>query len=303
MDRVDRLKERRGDAVSVFHRFRLAIRRYPEDIFAFFEGYDDSVFYSPEIRRRITGRDLTVFQCSGKIAVFGTYDRIEAAGLLSQQTLFFVDKDLDDFVFGARTTRRYVFETTVYSIENYLVGRDVLQAVWTDHWNLSSTDGRLYDAFDLLERCSRSFSRILIPVMAWIIAERRSGYSTNLQNLKLTDIIAIHADWSVRRPRGARASIARKVGLPGGSVTRWVDILWWAKYLRALPEPKVFIRGKWELALFIRLHNEVHSRCKSGTRKYRPKQPFTLGPGNAVQCLVGLTAPPAELIAFLDKHI
>ncbi len=92
------------------------------------EGPDDKIVYSAWIRRIRLDLRYEYMECNGKLQVL----RLRAAvhrdlGSLREGVYFFVDRDFDDL--QGEDDDDHTFMTESYSVENYLVGTDVLDDI------------------------------------------------------------------------------------------------------------------------------------------------------------------------------
>ncbi|WP_158792054.1 DUF4435 domain-containing protein [Granulicella sp. L60] len=126
---LDDLKTARYAPVAIRQRFRIEYDEAREDAYAFFESTDDGTFYRKQIFQYLpsAGR-LRIYYCGNKRSVWYHYEFAEQERKL-KNTLFFVDKDLDDFTGHALPCRSRVFVTDLYAVENYLCTEETLTSV------------------------------------------------------------------------------------------------------------------------------------------------------------------------------
>jgi hypothetical protein len=119
-DFLESLKSARFTPVAIRQRFRIEYNSARADVYAFFESTDDATFYRRHIvdHMRPEGR-LRIYFCGNKRSVWYQYEFAEQENKLVN-TVFFVDKDLDEITGHALPTRQRIFVTDYYAIENYI---------------------------------------------------------------------------------------------------------------------------------------------------------------------------------------
>lgn len=157
-----------------------------------FEGDDDRGVYFSWVRFVDSTLKYEPFTCKGKSAVLklkGAVDR--DAGDLANGVYFFIDRDFDDSRGVVLDDRIYM--TDAYSIENYLVNREVLEEILKIELNchgrpdvranLAAAFERVYDQFllisekyNLLIYCARKtrmeLDQIPASLMKYMVVER-----------------------------------------------------------------------------------------------------------------------------------
>jgi hypothetical protein len=130
---VERLsKSRERDAVL---KLRIAqIRGGNRDIAIFaFEGADDKIVFSRWIERARPGLVYEPFVGDGKRTIRALKAVLARdLGNLADNVFFFVDRDYDDL--SGFHDEDNVFMTETYSIENYLVSRDLVESILRDEF-------------------------------------------------------------------------------------------------------------------------------------------------------------------------
>ncbi|MBK5253440.1 MAG: DUF4435 domain-containing protein [Peptostreptococcaceae bacterium] len=112
----DLINEAEGDQV-VYMEFISEFSRY--DIFLFFEGKDDYLYYGSVLRSFYKGRKQNHYICQGKENVIKVYEFIKRSTKLAKnkKLLYFVDKDYDD----NSDIPKEIYVTPCYSIENLFI--------------------------------------------------------------------------------------------------------------------------------------------------------------------------------------
>ena len=270
----------------------------------FFEGHEDSVFFRSFVTRRLSPSTRTYeYRCDGKSNVYAAFSEITRRRPDVRGVLFFVDKDLDDVVGADWPTDPRIFVTDVYSIENYLVTRAVLEKYYSDAVRLAGVQFEKDEVGDHFDRQLARFYRTIRPVMAWVLMSRRAGIAVNLNNIDMRHICEWSSDCEVRRTdQRLRRLIAASGGLQGDKLFRRLSQA--ARELGRLP-PKRVVRGKFELWFFVEfwrhVTNKIHDLAKEvgGKVTIRP----ALDRPSAVAILVRYVEIPRSLDLFLAAHL
>jgi hypothetical protein len=307
MSYTDYLRQQRGVYSSVWLQFSHAYQTKAADLFVFFEGHEDLAFFMPELRRSSEQAALSIksFVCRGKRIVLKLVPTVRRRIDQPWRALFFVDKDVDDFL-GTQTRKDpFIYETKCYSIENYLVSEKIFGLIWTELLRLSDSDPRLGKIEQLYKAAHKRFVRSMTPLMAWSIYHRKHGRRPNLKNLDLSKFFRVTANGLLIKEKGFLNLLDRQCGIK--TPTRsWRSIKLIAQQLQK-HEPKIYIRGKFELWFFVQfVKSAIQLALTIPPPKIDPRQPsktFTLTTENAVATLSGRCLPPPEFVAFIkDVH-
>jgi hypothetical protein len=103
-------------------------------VFAF-EGDNDKSTYYQWVKRIRAGLTYEPFPCGGKRQVLEFREMLRRdLGDLAERVFFFIDRDFDDYR-GFDPEPATTFMTDRYSVENYLVTRDVLEELLKDEFH------------------------------------------------------------------------------------------------------------------------------------------------------------------------
>jgi hypothetical protein len=306
MSRVQFLRSKRNVLQSVVHRFLLKYRPGFNDIFLFFEGKDDPSFYLPEIRKRISSsRGIHTFQCDGKGTVLSVHSKIMNRIDNKHRCLFFVDKDLDNYLGLRKPRHKNIFMTGPYSVENYICTEEALHILWTELLHLLESDARYYDIKRYYKVSYDSYVKSLRPVMAWIL-KHRENYPTNRNKLNLNNITFYQLfdmdsnTLIVRRKNGAYKYIIDATNMQAHPVSV-AEVKEKTKILN-LQLPKDWGRGKFEAGWFAAFIDKVISFLQATRTAIQPKISLKLqiSASNLLDVFAGRIACPQDLVLFLN---
>lgn len=317
MDYAESLRIERTRAHAVFHTVIMELSNYSSlTTLLFFEGEDDPAFYFPHIRAQNNSREYISFICNGRGEVIKTLELIDEDGRAYSHSLFFIDKDHNDFI-GLSKSNARLFQTTFYSIENYLVSSDIINSYWVEVLHLDTLDKRKIKFIDYFNLTYKSFNKRMLTLMALVLIGR--GYASkparklNLNNANFDLIFNINFESGMcKYATGAGRQFAVATNVVDYSVipkdynkTTIKKII--INDLRS-QECKKYIRGKYELWFFVRFLNfmthKLSSKSESklsGLKRATPKINFSKDA--AVEYLAPRIACPKDLSSFLQNML
>lgn len=316
MDYAELIKEEARRGHAAFHEFALTLSRAsPKTFFFFFEGDDDPAFYMGHIHNRLADREASCFICNGRVEVLKAHELVHRDGRATDRTNFFIDKDHADYCEPERPALGpSVFETSVYSIENYLVCTSVLRRYWSERLHLSHSDERLQGYVEKFEKLYIEFVKRSRLVMAAILLGRgvggRKQVKLNLNNVNFDKIINIdflnarcsYEDEATKTFMAATNMLAEDIEMKSCELRAA-----YRKHLKGSP-PKRYIRGKFELWMFCKFLawataelSERKRARESGKKRATPVVPLTTA--NCIEVLAPLAPCPQELTAFLNARL
>ena len=160
---VERVKSARRSA-AVFKAKLITLRSdLPDGTILAFEGDDDKIIYGQWIRRIRPGFRYEPFPCGGKREVRALKNSLarDLSGL-GYRVYFLVDRDFDDLS-GFQSIEN-VFMTDMYSVENYLVCRDVLEEILRDEFPCHAMPEKRRELVELFEHDYKRFLELTYGV-------------------------------------------------------------------------------------------------------------------------------------------
>jgi hypothetical protein len=231
-------------------------------------------------------------------------------GRALRQSLFFVDKDHTDIMGLAPSAEPQVFQTSHYSIENYLVSEETFSGYWSEILHLDTHDERKAAHWARFQNAYEEFVPRLCTLMALVLIGRgideRPPRKLNLNNARLELVFDLNFEsgrCAYRPGAGQHFVVATNaVEYPSQQVTALKSII--LRHLGHRP-PKTFIRGKYELWFFVKFLQATAQMLssrrlakESGLRRATPKVALTQEA--AVELLAGRASCPADLQQFLS---
>ena len=292
---VDRLRAARAGAGTALHQFLLNHKRCRRIVHVFFEGFDDQSFYYGFLQNMAPLEcELLPYRCGNKTAVYEAFLKINPRIASSGEALFFVDKDLSDFLGEEWPVASDIFVTRHYSIENYLVEPEMLRRTLCELYGLSATEAVVDEAAKRFEAVLKQFHVLLAPVMVWILAMRQQSQVLNLQNLRLARLFKVTPRYVRWKPRNRMrcSSILQaelSVKAPRGT-TRHASRF---RQVVAACCPKSYVRGKFEAWFMISYLNALATQAKL-------KSHVSINEKSFIQILGPRMQVPDDVRAFLE---
>ncbi|PYE27966.1 uncharacterized protein DUF4435 [Paraburkholderia silvatlantica] len=166
---------RTGPAVLKTRLIAFRSRDKKSPIFAF-EGSDDKSVYYHWVRRIKPGLRYEPFPCAGKPQAVGLWEMLERdRGELREGIYFFMDRDFDSE--GNLIKSGNIFYTDRYSIDNYLVGDDVLDEILKNEFHCHGDPDCRAVVVGIFFRLYNDFIALTKEVNRRLFYSRRLGIS------------------------------------------------------------------------------------------------------------------------------
>ena len=297
MSFLDDLRAAREAPSSAWLQFTLAYKADRPAYYLFIEGRLDITFYSSAMRSVFGAEyEFETFNCGGKPGVIQVREKVRQRPHHSRlRCLFFVDKDLSDFLGEPDFTDPNSFSTDTYSIENYFVNEEALGIIWNEIWGLAYQDTRWEHAKKGFLAALRRFHREITPMMAWIVLARRAGQNLYLDNIRLQRLIRMSDDLTPRQKSQSMKEVQSSSRCTFSPPL--LSLLHQARELKR-HDPKSFVRGKFELWFFSKFITALQEEIQQSTRK--PSGAIHPTSNGLAIALCGKLSIPRKLREFLE---
>lgn len=310
MSFLDDINKRRESINTIIHRQKLNIKSGVRALHIFVEGNDDRTFYGTFVRLVAGDRyKIHYYKCENKKAVLSATEFIKDSK--NNYDLFFVDRDLSDFLGEAHPVDERLYITAYYAIESYLVRSEVVriylqETLWYDDSILE--EDILTEIEAEFKYQLDSFRRYMMPVMAWIITLRKLGERPELDNIKPKDMffftekleIKLKNDFCPRR----RIQYLRK-SCSTTLMPNHISLLkQTVRELKSTP-PEQFMRGKYDMWFVVTFIKQVIIQLQETAKKEHKafKTRVELAESNFFILIASRILCPSDLDAFLRKVI
>jgi len=304
MGRVEYLKSQRTEDSAVYLQFILVYKRKGKDLYLFFEGRDDLDYFMPKVRRYSKrGTNLYPIECHGKSGVINAYNIVKTKVNNIRRTLFFVDKDFDDFLKIELPRCKSIYSTKFYSIENYIVNNEMVSIIWAEHYFMEIQDKRLRDIQSMFDIGYREFQRHIKRLMAWAVCQRLRGRNFKFSDIKIDDIYTIASGAKfICHCRNKVCYLQTATGLSPvtlGEMRKCYELF-------QTSNPKGYIRGKYELWFLVKFFSYINAainRNTDGLGGKKTKAKMQLNTNSAITLLGDKLPCDIDLEKFLIYNI
>jgi hypothetical protein len=303
---LDELNAAREKPNTVLLRYLLKLSNPKKRVHAFYEGFDDSPFYSRFLEQSFPTYELEIYECGSKKKVYAAFAAINSRVVPTDIALFFVDKDFSDFISEINPVAKNIYVTDYYSIENHLVSEEIFRRVWRDTFHIIKGPIEIDDFQDKFRQELKKFYEYITPLMAWIIALRRKPNEKQpvLGEVKLKEFYSFDENLILTKSTAVTLSgeisvLANTCGIDP-SVVSQSELEAVIQELASV-EPKKFVRGKYELWFFIKFLDKLRELLEEP----RPKVvnvTLQISESTAIQILGGRFYSLASLEEFLRTN-
>lgn len=182
-----------SDKIATYHEFLLRYSKHAKVVYGFVEGQEDPCFYQGFIEGLLPDDwRVELWPAGNKDQVYRIHRDIDWRRFRKSQVCFFVDRDLSDIIPEALDQDSNIYVTTGYSIENDVVNRTTCHRTLSELCGFANADrGDIEVVCALFEEEFEAFLQAMVPLMAWILAWRRSGMRPNLNDIRMRDLFSV----------------------------------------------------------------------------------------------------------------
>lgn len=303
MSLLDYLRKAAKSENTVYTTFLQQYSKNDSAIHVFHEGKDDPSFYGNFIQNKVKkNQRIFYYQARNKDKVYDNYNKINWNAYSKKRILFLVDKDFADILRITYPIDSNIFVTAHYSIENYLVDKATFSRSLRELLGLD-VDKVNYTLTKQFQIGLKTFYETSLFLTAYILYHRKKGTSLNLQNLTIADVFKIDEKFIVSRKPNILSDLDRKTGVTSNSIFK--DIKAIIIELKKINNPKIYTRGKFELAYMVACINKSPEILNYGKVKgeKRYKCCVQISSSNANQILAPRIREPKDIKLFLTKSI
>jgi len=291
--------------IASYHEFLSRYIKNAKVVYGFVEGKEDPSFYRGFIELLIPADwRVELWPAGNKDRVYEIHRDIDWRRFPKSRVCFFVDRDLSDVIPERLAQDANIYVTAGYSIENDVVSKTACHRILTELCGFANADHAELDSVcELFERELDAFLQSMIPIMAWILAWRRSGMRPNLNDIQMRDLFAFDKGQlqSNRTPKG-KANIATYLHEQCNVVPNpGIDVASIETEFGRRNVYRRFARGKYVLWFLVEFCNSVHRDAVAifkGIAK-PPKMHVNLSCSNGIAVIGARCRMPASLRDFV----
>lgn len=304
MSFLDILREEGTSSATTYLEFLLDDAKYSEHIFMFFEGHDDPAFYCPHFRRYLKNPEtIHIFKCGRKQNVYDTFNKINLRPEKKNITLFFVDKDLSDILNEKYPEYTSIYVTDYYSIENYVVNKEMLLITINDIFRFDYQSQRIdYDVLsNIFHKSLLYFHDQMTIITIWSIYAIKNGFSPHINNINLSKIFVFNEGLELKKIDNSLIleDYLKSTCKVDNIIIEPTNINDIALHLSKF-DPKVYIKGKYELWFLVKFINKLIDILIK-TKKLRVRT--TINEEAAIEFFGPRLNTPTSLIEFIHDNI
>lgn len=299
-------RQARESVLVIVHEFLACFRRGGCAVYAFFEGKQDASFYMNAFQNTVPAEwEIRRWACGSKERVYEVHARLDWNRYPKDAVLFFVDRDLSEYLGEPYNPAPNVYVTDGYSIENDCVTQGVCLRLLQEICGLAElAPQEVDDILRVFEEELHRFHAEVTPIIGWYVCCRRKLLRPCMDNIRMKDVFGVtRARLTVRTPEDCESLTEYceqicKVTLDGNGRN---DVEAESQRLASSGPPKTYIRGKYEIWFLVEFVNGVYEECVDlfASVKRRPKRHVQLGTGNAAEIIGPRANVPDSLATFL----
>lgn len=296
------------DSISpLYHEFLSRFKKNNKSVYGFVEGKEDISFYIGFIQQIIPADwKIDLWAAGNRDKVIQLHSTINWSKFQRARIVFFIDRDLSDFIGEQLPNYSNIFITEGYSIENYIINRTTCNRLLCEILNLIVLPKSEQDCIlNLFEEQLKVFVDALIPIMAWILYWKRTGEKPCLNDIYMKHIFTLTAGKvNMNNQPHMRKSIPEYIhNQCNVQYKDKLDISHIEKELKNAGNHKMIVRGKYLRWFLIEFALSVHKNIGkiSSTIKSPPKTHISLGQSNGIILIAPRARIPEALLLFLKS--
>ncbi|MEP2668642.1 MAG: DUF4435 domain-containing protein [Cyclobacteriaceae bacterium] len=300
---LEYLRKAAKSETSVYTTFLQQYSKNDKSLHLFHEGKDDPSFYGNFIENKLKkNRKVYYYQAKNKSSVYHYYSKVNWSSYSRKRIIFCVDKDFSDILKIAFPIDTNIFVTEYYSIENYLVNKNIFSRSLRELIGLENDkkNSFLSKGFKI---GLKSFYEASLFLSAYILYHRKLNTPLNLQSIVFGDVFEMDDNFLVKRKKNILKALDGKTGV--NTTFNYSDIKDVVIELSKINNPKRYTRGKYELMYLVNCINTspkiLNDQRVKGEKKY--KCCVSLSHTNGVQILAPRLKEPKDLNLFLSKNL
>jgi hypothetical protein len=267
-----------------------------DELHYIFEGYDDQSFYFNFFQN--LGSDPLTYISLGKKHSIELYNKLDWSVYDKKRIIIFIDRDYSQLLNELVPSDLNIYETTYYSIENYISNALILRRLINEilHFHDADVVNRLISQF---ENQHEKFYTLIKPVIAWILIIRSSNLKANLNQIDLSKLFFIDDNLIVTNQSLDRVKYLERVtqtqtpSIGYSAFKKWYDII------DAQPSEKLIIRGKFDAWFLVTFFNQINKYLKD-VEGFESRMKTNINLSNAIEIIGPRTVIPDRLARFIQ---
>jgi hypothetical protein len=293
--------------IASYHEFLSRYSKRSKVVYGFVEGKEDPCFYRGFIEQLLPDDwNAELWPAGNKDKVYQIHTDLDWRRFPKKRICFFVDRDLSDIIPEKIARDSNIYITDGYSIENDIVKKGTCKRVLSEICGYANVNHHeLENVCVLFEREFTTFLKLMIPIMAWILAWKRSGKRPNLNDIRMKDLFCIQNGCikAIETPK-RNTSIIKYLHDQGNVIIDpSIDVSQFENEFRSQGHYKKITRGKYVFWFLVEFCNSVHRDTTTLFRSLSkpPKKNITLSDSNGITVIGPRARVPMSLRKFLKE--
>ncbi|WP_158637296.1 DUF4435 domain-containing protein [Lacibacter cauensis] len=297
MDAVETLKQKAQTSNFAYLKLLQKYRFNNDEMHYIFEGYEDQSFYFNYLQG-LSSNYVTHISL-GKKQSIEIYDKIDWAKYDKKRIIIFIDRDYSRILGEAVPTDNNIYETTYYSIENYISNSEVLKRLIREilHFHEEVEINKIVVKY---ESELELFIKNIKPILAWILTIRSHRLKANLNMIDLAKLFQISEDLSFSKNSIDKIAYLEKVTHVKTPEVHLSGFKHWYSITGTMPSYKIYLRGKFEAWFFITFFNRINNYLLK-TYNHNSKVKTNINHSNALEIIGPRTSIPKRFENFLKQ--
>jgi hypothetical protein len=298
MGTVESLRQKALTSNSAYLKLLQKYRFNSTELHYIFEGFDDQSFYFNYIQG--LSKQYVTYVSYGKKQSIEVYNKIDWNKYDKKRIIIFIDRDysrlLGDFV----PEDSNIYETTYYSIENYISNVEILRRLINEilHYHDSNEIDKIIAKYKVeLNR----FVKSIKPIISWILIIRNGKLKANLNMIDLGKLYSLDNNLTLIKLNVDRLAYLEKVSnikTPRVSLSGFKK---WSTTIDSLSNYKFYLRGKFEMWFMMVFFSGLNDYLLR-TYGHNSKVKTNINQSNAIEILGPRASIPDRLGRFLKNY-
>jgi|SRR5690606_8436961 len=257
MNQVEALKKK---AKTVNYAYIKLLQKYKFDNSEvkhyIFEGLEDQSFYFNYLQTKTLNYETYV--SLGKKNSIDLYNIIDWTKYDKSRIIIFIDRDYDRLLGYPIPEDINIYETTYYSIENYICSVSVLDRMIREILHFHDGDA-IKEILDLYNTEFEKYSNKLFPILIWIFHIRKSKLKANLNMIDISKLFAIDDNLKLKiimtKNKISYLEKVTQIKTPNIVLS---EIRHFINIFESRSCYKEYLRGKYEIWFLVNFFNKIN---------------------------------------------
>ncbi|NNV55027.1 DUF4435 domain-containing protein [Limnovirga soli] len=297
MNAVEALKQKAQTSNLAYIKLLQKYRFDTNDLHYIFEGFDDQSFYFNYLQG-LTKNYITHISL-GKKQSLEIYNKIDWSIYDKRRIIIFIDRDYCRILGEPIPEDDNIYETTYYSIENYISNPEVLKRLIREilHFHEEVQVNQIVTKY---EKELELFIKQIRPILAWVLTVRSHKLKANLNMIDLSKLFQINSDLTFLYLKIDKIAYLENVTHVKTPIVHLSGLKHWYNVMDATPTYKLYLRGKFEAWFLITFFNRLNGYLLKNYN-HNSKVKTNINHSNALEIIGPRTSIPERFEKFLKQ--